>query len=214
MADVIKTSFTVSLGGDEAANTLSAEVDTRAAKDGGVNIVELGKTSNFVPGDNIAFFVYASSGVDVDYVLHSLQNVSGAAVAKVSSKILDMEDNINFDGSSRTANLSKPLAPGAAISVRWIGNDLEQYYGGVLTVGDDGVTLELPELPDAMRIQSADSDAVKAAKLKQQRRPGACVVSYTSQAQVWKLQTPTKTQMSSYGDAPYPVAVHIYGKTV
>lgn len=108
--------FNPGTGGD-ATGHLSAEVDSRP--DG----LNAGKTS-FAPGDDVYFFIYASSNVTYDPPV-----VSAGSVTDVNDSVITREDDVAF-ANVDTASL--PVPAQAVTTHKWLGKAL-----GDLTLRDE-----------------------------------------------------------------------------
>jgi hypothetical protein len=205
--EAIKASFSFTLG-TEKTDSAAAEIDTRAAEDGGDNASRLGKTSDFEPGEAIAFLIQVNEGLKVDYVKTSLDDAGGSASLKSKTKIIVKDEELKFEHLNATATLSKPtsLAAKSKMPGKWIGNDL-----GVLTVQEDKVTIKLPT--PSTTIKPDDDESTRARKLKELRKPGVYHLDpYKYEMELWHLNTPSKETMKRFGAPPYPVDVYIYLK--
>jgi hypothetical protein len=206
--ETIKASFSFTLG-TEKTDSASAEIDTRAAEDGGDNAARLGKTSDFEPGEAIAFLVQVPANLKIDYVKTTLDDSGGSATSKGKTQISVKEEVLKFDSLTATATLSKPcdsIAPKGTIKGKWIGNNL-----GSITLQEDRVTVKLPT-PSTV-IKPDDDEGTRQRKLKDLRKPGTYKVDvYKYNVETWLLNTPSKEAMKRFGAPPYPVDVNIYLK--
>ncbi|OQY55454.1 MAG: hypothetical protein B6247_07775 [Candidatus Parabeggiatoa sp. nov. 2] len=209
MTDIIKTSFTFSLGG-QTDYSLSAEVDIRSLHEGGDNAARLGKTSHFEPGESIAFLIYLpSEWLEVDYIKTSIDNIQQGSISKDKDTLITITDEmLKFETLASTTTLSKYAVPDAikkSLGGQWIGNDL-----GNLSLEDDLRTIKLPS--PSIKITSKDNDKEIYDKTKKLRVPGLFNATYTTTATLYKLNTPTQTMMKAFGKPPYPISVIIYCK--
>lgn len=228
MASEIKASISVSLGKDatSGSSSVSAEIDTRSIEEGGLNASRLGKTDGFEPGDEIAVLLYLSEGVVYDpntypnecYVKFSLENESSASFRYANqTAIIDVSEQLKFDGSSRTANLKRPCQSVLTFE-QWIGNNLASYYEGIPSLDTNKVTLNLAPIPTSWvpAYVATDSAETRLSKMnafaKRTRAVGIVDVNYKTLAHIFKLNTPSYTVMKKYGKPPYPVDIVIYCK--
>ena len=133
-------------GGSAAENGhLSAEVDSRPE---GLNA---GKTT-FFPGDDVYFFVYASSNVTYETPIPS-----AGSITALESETVSRTDDISFPNVD-TATISVPAT--GITSYKWLGNQL-----GALTLQDEmtvkadaiGVAvakIEYTTVPDVYKLSS------------------------------------------------------------
>lgn len=208
MADTIKATFSFTLG-TEKTDSASAEIDARAAEDGGDNASRLGKTSDFEPGEAIAFLVMVPTGLKIDYVKTTLDDAGGSASSKGKTKITVKGEELKFETLNSTATLGKPtdsIAAKAKVPGKWVGNNL-----GDPTLGEDKVTVKLPT--PSTQIKPEDDESSRERKLRDLRKNGIYKLDpYKYSMEIWHLNTPSKENMKKYGSPPYPVDVVIYLK--
>lgn len=203
----IKTSFSFSIGGESGGNSVSAEIDNRAAMDGGDNDSRLGKTSNFAPAEKIGFLVYYPPDVlDVDYIKTTLDS-HGGSVEKVRIESIAVEETVKFAQRGASVTLSKPAIAGS-LSVQVVG----QSPDGAPVLDSDGVTLKLPDVPEADKVNATDSEAGKAAKLKAILAPSTYKIKYQTRAVLYRVGLPNRAVFLEFGQPEWPVDVYIYMK--
>lgn len=206
--ETIKTTFSFTLG-TEKTDSASAEVDTRAAEDGGDNAARLGKTSDFEPGEAIAFLISIPNGTAVDYIKTTLDDMGVSTSDKGKTSIIVKDEELKFEMLGSKANMGKQvdsIAPNTKMPGKWIGNNL-----GDVVLQEDRVTVKLPT--PSTQVKPEDDDATRARKLKDLRKPGIYRVdSYKHTRSLYHLNTPSKDTMKRLGAPPYPVEVHIYLK--
>lgn len=229
MASEIKATITVSLGKEasESTSSVSAEIDTRSSEEGGLNAARLGKTDGFEPGDVISVLLYIPTNVVYDpakypnecYTKWNLTNHASASFFYTGSfVIIPVVEQLKFDGSSRTANLKHPCYDPNAATIGWVGQNLEQYYGGGIALSGDALSVSLPPVPKSWQPTFADTDSpqTRADKLnaftKRTREIGILNGKYNTKALVFNMVTPSYAQMEQYGKPPYPVEATIYCK--
>lgn len=197
MADTIKTSFSFTIGG-ETNGQASAEIDTRSLEDGGDNAARLGKTSGFLPGETIAFLVYLSPDIVVDYTKSTTGTISGG-----NSQSIQQEEDLKFPNLTSTANLGKHAVSNTVLNPTWIGNNL-----GSLTLDKDQITVKLPK-PNTV-INATDTLSEKKRKRELLDKPGIAKVKYNTSPLLYKITVPSESEMQTYGKPPYPIEVYIY----
>ncbi len=214
MAETIKTTFSFSIGKESDLENASAEIDTRSTIDGGDNASRLGKTSDFEPGEKIAFLVYLPDHLEVSYVKTTLDEITGTTVTggKTDTLIYIKNEQVEFESLVSTAQLSNKTSI-EKVTGKWIGNDLIAKNRGHknLTLGEDGKTLYLPELPSQYKITERDNASSIEKKMEVIRTPGIYIVDeYTIKKKLYWLTTPTKKKMTDFGKPAYPINIIIY----
>lgn len=163
----VTASIVVQFGKDAdaaAQGVLQAEVDSRAASEGGRNV-----TNQFIAGDDVYYLVYKTDNVLAE------QFSSAGSVSLVAIEDVTIEEFITF-ANSNEANTSKPIK--SLGSVQWYGNNL----GSVVSLGGNTIR--------------AGSVGVGVAK-----------VTYTAEAQVWKLSSPAQLN----GEDNFSIVIVIVG---
>jgi hypothetical protein len=211
----VKTSITVSIGGDGDNRHLSAEIDNRPD---GLND---GKSS-FRGGDPIAMLVYASKDVVfVDEPAPKSDSIkfppvttsSGTAYRQAGKEIIEMGwEEFTFTEDSLTASLNKPIRLDSMgnqtglTAVQW---DVDYTSPpGALSVADDQMTVIFE--PGAS-LTYRDSEG----KTRNRRFVVIARVKYETDALVWKIQTVPKVGDKSAPPSnlrdSYQLAIHVRG---
>lgn len=227
MAETIKASISVQIGDGSSSKSASAEVDTRSAEDGGENATKLGKTSGFQAGETIYILLHLPDGVKYDtadsgcFVHHNYEgNTFRSSEFKYEGRktTYTVREELSFDGSSRTANLSKIAVKDSLSICGWRGENLARYYGssnGQLTLTADRTAVQLPAIPTGWYPTSTNSnEAQRKAALnkfrKQTSMMSVVAVKYQVEALVFRYKIPSQTELDNVGKPPYPLIGTIY----
>ena len=197
-------------------------------EDGGINAAKLGKTSGFIPGeDEVAVLVYMppdtvfEGNTNESYIHHTMEELDGASIYKSDEIQISFTEDLKFDGSNRTASLSKPAIANSFTVCRWLTHDLEQYFGGTLSLNsDDGVTVSLPPIPGDWYPVEAIQNATPAGKVdlinkynKRINHMGIVRVKYNVKAIVFNVNVPDDdTLRAKFIVPPYEINATIYIK--
>jgi len=215
--------FSFEIGG-ATDGSASAEIDTRSAEDGGDNARRLGRTSNFQPGDLIAFLVYFDHDkYDIDHINTSVSEITGASVSIGTSSNgvvnITQKEGVIFSQRGESKQLGKK-AIANTFTAKNIGNNPLTHFGdGNAALQDDLLTFAMSEVKTSEQILPTDTDALKAAKLKVIRKPTVYELEYKTKARLCRIQTPSRATI--LGDtvnfstvAPWSIHVAIYLKEI